>query len=180
MKFKLTTLFFVLSLCAVAIAWYSDRCRFADASEQWSIEKQTMNQEFNRSRLKVVNGSYAVAGGQAALEFLEKIDNSSIFMEYPVDECKETANEIAVRELINVWRYRDDINYSMDNMGFAFPKSKRDWAFELAEDLWRHGKLSAPNDFFDVANGTIIGQNLDSKDHESLQELIARLAESTN
>ena len=177
LKFRLTTLFFAIALAAVVAAWYSERCRFNNSVEIWRAEKQQMVNKFNADRLRLWSGVDTIASAESATHFLEQIDQQSVFDDSIIDQSEETANEIAVRELVKIWRNRSDVQHSIQMFANQYPELRnRNYPSEIGSEIWKHASVSSVKEFFVLAENTeFYGENTDAEEYDTLRDMIGEL-----
>ena len=177
MSFKLRTLFLALSISALAIGWYCERCRLSEFQDTWAVEKAELQAKFEAERFEMWSGVDSFTSASLAAEFLAKIDERMVFRDSPIDEAKETANEITIGQLVNLWRNKETLQHLAENgFGADLNLRDRDLMLELGADLWEYGQLTDANEFFELAKWQEFdGKNMDSEEFSSLHVFISQL-----
>lgn len=186
MKFRLRTLMLSVLVCALIAAWYAERLRSEAAIETLRTERLESKAALREAKILVSTASTAIAGALTTSEIvirLEQFDFPS--SDVPWDSVSEYVNELLVKEVVNIWHTKSEINATMNSFySDVSGTPNQDWAQHLASDLLRIMKCNSTEQFADAAQSAGVNlletqTNADlfeigSEEYKSFSEFVAR------
>ena len=118
MKFRLSTIFLLLTIIALGVGWYGERLRTTKATEKWAIEKQKLIDDNSARVESIIFGTEALGTSQRTIDLLDQVGRASAA---PNKENRFGTGEVFYQNIarhciIHLWRNEKNIHLTLDEI----------------------------------------------------------------